>query len=126
MKIKYFAFIILLFTGINQLRCQSRWLKIYHEEIDAPIEYITEAYDHGYLLLGRHGPNYPKYMWLIKTDINGEILWEKTIGDGVATIFFTEVAQNANGEIYLVGASHYYNDYKDPLIIKLDSCGNKQ
>lgn len=69
---------MLLITG-SEVKSQNRWAKVYHDETDALGEYIIESYDHGYLLLGRHDANYPKYIWLIKTDINGEILWEKPL-----------------------------------------------
>jgi len=41
------------------------------------MRYILESYDNGYLISGKIGANYSLYNWLIKTNINGEILWEK-------------------------------------------------
>ncbi|MEA3478310.1 MAG: hypothetical protein U9R60_09040, partial [Bacteroidota bacterium] len=60
---------------------QSRWTNVYHGEKSAPADYFIESYDHGYLIVGRHSANYPHFAWLMKTDINGNILWEKSIGD---------------------------------------------
>jgi len=117
--------LLLVLTSV-EAEAQNRWQKIYHDDIDAPGESVIESYDHGYFLLGRHGANYPSYNWLIKTDINGELLWEKTIGDGLTTLVLGELAQNSYGELYLVGASSFYHEYKDPIILKLDSCGEKE
>ncbi|MEN8226184.1 MAG: hypothetical protein ABFS05_12575, partial [Bacteroidota bacterium] len=55
--------LMLLLTG-SEVKSQNRWQKVYHDETDALGEYIFESYDHGYLILGWHGANYPKYMWL--------------------------------------------------------------
>lgn len=105
---------------------QSRWQRVYHEEWDAPVLDIQVAYDGGYLLSGRQIPNYPRYNWLIKTDVNGEILWEKLIGDGENCLVMLNFSQNSSGDVFLVGTTMGYGDYSDPIILKLDSCGSKQ
>jgi hypothetical protein len=105
---------------------QGRWVHAYHENVDSPVHFIIESYDKGYLLLGKHGANYSKYNWLIKTDINGEVLWEKTIGDGTNSIALFDMGQDHSGDTYMCGITGSYDPDRDPLIIKLDSCGEKQ
>jgi hypothetical protein len=90
------------------------------------MKYIIESYDQGYLLSGKHEANYSKYNWLIKADINGEILWEKTIGNGANAIVLTEMGQNGEGEIYACGSSRHKDPYGDPIVFKFDSCGEKE
>ncbi len=88
---------------------------------------MVEYYDKGYLLAGRFGYNYPTYCWLIKTDINGDEIWRKVFGYTSDNLVITaDVAFNKAGDIYLVGSFYYYNenDY-DPIIMKLNSCGEK-
>jgi hypothetical protein len=125
-----FAFLltltVVLTLTISSLSGQNRWVKVYHDEIDAVGDKIIESYDNGYLLLGRYGHNYPKYLWLIKTDINGEFLWEKTLGDGSSTIVFFDMEQNNIGCTYLGGINNSYDPSGDPIIFKLDSCGEKE
>lgn len=87
---------------------------------------ILVDYDNGYLISGRIVPNYPKYNWLIKTDINGEILWEKLIGDGQNSIVLINMDKNHQGDLFLVGVTGAYGDYSDPFIIKLNPCGEKE
>jgi len=91
-------------------------------------ESIVEYYDNGYLLAGRFGPNYPNYCWLIKTDINGDELWRKVIGDPPEYIVVTsDIAYYDSGDIFLVGSTNYYNeDDYDPIIMKLNTCGEKE
>jgi hypothetical protein len=88
---------------------------------------MTTHYDQGFLLAGKHGSNYVNFNWLIKTDVNGEILWEKTIGDESTNIKISAFSFNSQGDIYLVGLTGYYNEESyDPLIMKLNACGEKQ
>jgi len=121
-RIIYFILIIqplLIFS-------QSRWTNIYYGDKDAIGKFFIESYDYGYLITGKHGHNLVNYCWLIKTNINGEILWEKTIGEHNTSVNISWMDMNANGNLYLAGNTSYYDSYRDPLIIKLDSCGEKE
>ncbi|MCD4773820.1 MAG: T9SS type A sorting domain-containing protein, partial [Bacteroidales bacterium] len=114
--------------ALTKLSPQNRWTKIYHDEISAPKNRMIESYDHGYLLTGRIYHNYPRYNWLIKTDVNGDVLWEKTIGEGINTILLYGMGMNNEGELYLSGSTMIEDPlgYGDPLIIKLNECGEKE
>jgi len=117
-------FIILFSSGLN---AQNRWVKQYYSEKDALGLNLSIAYDNGYIVVGKHGHNYSTYNWLIKTDINGEILWEKTFGDPSTFIMFQDMAYNNLGDLYLTGSTGYYDEVSyDPLIMKLNACGEKQ
>jgi hypothetical protein len=120
------SLIIILALEITSLSGQSRWINIYHDEVDAPAQKVIESYDHGYLLLGWYGHSYPYFLWLLKTDINGEILWEKTFGDGLNSLVFLDLAHDNSGNIYLNGITDEYDPYGDPFIMKLNSCGEKE
>ncbi|MBC8320169.1 MAG: T9SS type A sorting domain-containing protein [Bacteroidetes bacterium] len=118
---------LLLIAGAVSLFSQDRWVMQYYGDVDAIGKYMTKSYDNGYLLIGKHGSNSVNYNWLIKTDVNGEILWEKTFGDSSTNIMFADMAYNDLGDLYLVGLTGYYNDESyDPLIMKLNACGEKQ
>ncbi len=101
---------------------QNRWIQQYHEGLDAPVKSITESYDQGYLLAGKYGANYSKYNWLTKTNINGDVLWEKTIGDGTNSIVFLDMVQDSNGNVYLCGSTRTYDSEGDPLVMKINPC----
>ena len=61
---------------------------------------VVENYDKGYLISGEY-----EYTacWLMKTDINGNLLWEKYFEDETySNVFFTVVPDN-EGNIYLFG-----------------------
>jgi hypothetical protein len=118
--------VIVLMIFMQNIHCQSRWIREYHTGTDTWLTSIIESYDKGYLLSGKHGANYSRYNWLIKTDRNGEILWEKTIGDGIHSIVLIDFDQDEVGNTHLCGLTRYYDSEGDPLIIKLDTCGEKQ
>jgi hypothetical protein len=105
---------------------QSRWVKSYFGNSDTPVHFILDAYDNGYLMVGKIGSNYSIYDWLLKTDINGEVLWEKTIGDGENGIVILDMAEDKSGNIYLAGITSTYDTQGDPLVIKINPCGEKE
>jgi hypothetical protein len=104
---------------------QSRWIQHYMDNNNAPVVDLDVAYDNGYFLSGWITPNYPPFSWLIKTDINGEILWQKLIGGVDNNIGVSYISQNGSGDLYLCGAVGN-NDGFDPIIIKLNACGEKE
>ena len=118
---------LLLTASAVSLFGQNRWVMQYYEDKDAVANNLSASYDNGYLLVGKHGRSYVSYNWLIKTEVNGETLWEKTFGYPSTNIMFADMAYNAVGELYLVGLTDYYNDESyDPLVMKLNACGEKQ
>ena len=93
---------------------------------NAPAKKLNISYDKGNLLSGWLTTSYPTYCWLIKTDINGNVLWQKMIG-GInnSSTGFSHFCQNFYGEIFLSGGM-IVDDEVNPLIIKLNACGEKE
>lgn len=116
--------IFLLYVSISTL-AQPRWHKSYLEDEDPFAKSVINTYDNGYFLMGKYGPNYTPFNWLIKTDINGEVLWNKVIGDLNSVITLTDLVLDQFGCLYLSGSTRYYSDDGDPLIMKIDACGEK-
>ena len=73
-----------------------------------------------------NGSEYNKWSWLIKTDINGNILWEKIIEGGDEYISTSSIDQTAEGGILLSG--YIWSEYGnyDPYVMKLNACGEKE
>jgi hypothetical protein len=107
-------------------QAQSRWINTYYGEKDAWGSFFTESYDNGYLILGKHGSNAVHFNWLIKTDINGAIIWEKTFGNELSYLTPLHISVNELGDIFICGSERISDDYSNPVIVKLDSCGGKQ
>lgn len=105
---------------------QSRWTKVYFDENNVYGDYFIEGYDYGYLIVGRHEATNPNYSWLIKTDINGEVLWEKSFGSDDSFLVISQLALNNQGSVYLAGGTTFLDENNDPFIIKIDSCREKE
>ena len=84
---------------------------------------VIETYDMGYLIMeGIEGI----LSGLIKTDINGNMLWNKYITDeSPYEDIFSTVLSDSSGNIYLLGWRVVQFQDGWPLIVKLDSCGEQ-
>ena len=88
---------------------------------------LTEAYDKGYLLLSDCSESnlYYDHICVTKTDVNGNILWDKKIGNTSYCIESMSFKQTQDGGLILAGSRlNGSNDWdSDPCIIKLNACG---
>ena len=142
--------IIILFVGANVIPCISGnkeiidSLKLKNEDNkslfdNAPeIEWIKTwqngngrhvrvTNDGGYILVGgtTNFPNDNYDVWLIKTDSNGEMMWDKKF-DRETSDFGRSIKQTSDGG-YIILANSFSNSSKDfdIWLIKIDSNGNK-
>lgn len=119
---------------VNELKSPSSvptdtgytWMRQYHSNCDCPAQDLANAYDKGILLLGWFGGSWPTRCWLTKTDVNGEVLWEKTLGDGQNINVMIHFVQNSEGDIFLTSLCNQFDLSGDPMVVKLNACGEKQ
>jgi hypothetical protein len=122
---KHILLALLLFS-FTDLAGQNRWVNVYHDDWNAPMLFTTLSYDQGYLISGRQEPNFAKYNWVTKTNINGEVLWEKMIGNGTNSIYLLEMTMNEDGCLFLCGGTKTEDVKGDPIVMKLNACGEKE
>ncbi len=125
----------LLFTGILlaswlvNFAQQDDWVRIYGDDINNVVRQIIETYDGGYII-GGHTKNYNQGIkdgLLIKTDINGDILWKKIIGGGADDrIGGNLIAQTYDGGYILLSNTLNYGYSSNVFIMKLNKCGEKE
>ncbi len=124
-----FLLLIYCSTGLLYLPNDSlaqEWPKIYGNSFDALIQDIYESYDMGFYLTAftynNQGVN--KYGWIIKTDINGNILWDKKYGAGNYGNWFSGSYLTSDNGLVISGITNKYSagDF-DPLFIKTNVCG---
>jgi hypothetical protein len=84
---------------------------------------IIEQYDKGYFIAATEMND--RYSWELKTDINGELLWDKKIGNINNMFTPTAVINNYDGGIIIIGGYWENSDVNGGMVIKLDSCGEK-
>ncbi|MFO8128686.1 MAG: T9SS type A sorting domain-containing protein [Bacteroidales bacterium] len=123
----YKIFFLFLFLLISSYLLKSQnWPQVYGDNIQAHVRGLVEDYDKGLLIAGYIDGSIPsQWGWMIKTDANGNVLWDKKFGSIGSQTFFNQIKKNADNETYIVGSTSNYNEEydNDPLILKLDPCG---
>ena len=106
------------------------WAKIFSQKWEKTIGYPTrdewpndviEYYDKGYYIAGGYHANQTYRVWNFKTNINGTILWDKTIIDPPELVNFAST-RDSLGNIYVCGRATINGIYC-PLLAKFDPCG---
>ena len=117
--------VYLIRTNING---DTLWTKTYGEVSWEEAFSVSETFgnDKGYIITGRTssfgGGSYDIY--LIKTDVVGNILWSKTFG-GANTDAGYSVQHTSDGGYIIVGIMNYmFEGFPDVYLIKTDSIGN--
>ncbi len=104
------------------------WIRVFGDNISVRGSNVIETYDKGYVIGAYILPDNitPKWGWILKTDINGEMLWEKKIYDGMHQAPISEIRQTNDGGYIICGSTSKYDPMMDPYIMKLNKCGEKE
>jgi len=109
---------------------QEEWVRVYGNDIDNIAWQVIETYDGGYMIGGHTQSNdnyFIKDGLLIKTDINGNILWQKIIGGGADDrIDGNNISQTFDGGYILLSGTYNYGVRSNVFIMKLNKCGEKE
>ena len=96
-------------------------------ETDMMIECVQQTSDGGYILAGGISVgNRPWDFWLVKTDSNGNLQWNQSIGKIAKDDFAYSVQQTSDGGYILAGKSNALGDTPsdyDFRLVKTDSAG---
>jgi len=91
---------------------------------------IVEAYDKGYIICGNYytynGSDYIQNSWLIKTDVNGNVLWDKIIIGGDNVVMTNAVEPTTDGGMLTCGSIWSASGNYDPYVMKINACGDKE
>jgi hypothetical protein len=112
-----------LFFFINPCSGQV-WPRVYHYDYHVYFENIREDYDKGYVICGNHLLNVNKIHFglILKTDINGNKLWEKRYGNVESSTFFTHMERTSDGGAIFSGGTNDNDIMYDPLFLKVNAC----
>jgi hypothetical protein len=118
---KKFIFLLsFIFFYAHYWANSQSWIRYYGYEKNAECSCILNDYDEGYVIGGNI--IFYKYIWLLKTDINGNILWNKTIGDSTYNAGIGNVEKTSDGGFILCGSWTKNHTSWDVFIIKLNPC----
>jgi hypothetical protein len=103
----------------------QNWPKVYGDNFNGTISKIEETYDHGFILSAYTytSSGWPLNDWIIKIDINGNVLWNKQFGNGVYSNGITDSKITSDKGIILSASTSKYSGNYDPTFIKLNVCG---
>jgi len=112
--------ICLAFTSSFQSIFGQDWIRYYGTTYALGCTAI-ETYDHGYIFQAKISGG---DIWIFKTDINGNILWEKVIGSSVGNVYFSPVniEQTVNNGLIICGTTNKYGS-PDAFLIQINYCG---
>jgi len=86
-----------------------------------------ESYDNGYMIVAtlQNLNTNQNYGWIIKTNVNGDKLWHRCIGQDGGSDLDCMVRTNDGGEI-VGGIYDGYNQYGDAYVMKLNACAESE
>ena len=126
-----FLLILVLLSSCLQAFCSGsvvvEWTKTYGGKKLEHAWSIVQTNDGGYALAGytmSYGAGANDF-WLVKTDTNGNQLWNRTYG-GTGSDFAYSVIQTSDGGYAIAGeTSSYGAGYSDAYLVNADSAGNQ-
>ena len=123
------ATIFVAFIFFHSISYCQVWERTFNSNPGAVVVQIKESYDEGFFV-GSKIPigNQYRIGWIIKTDVNGNTLWEKKLGNGTRGWAIWGFDTTADGGLILVGYTDTLNNSinVNPYILKLDACGNDE
>jgi VCBS repeat-containing protein len=107
----------------------EQWVKFIGRSLDDSAQDVLQTADGGYLIVGYSGgwsSSVP--LWIVKTDSDGNTLWDKTVGGTGSGCNFWQTpfrVQIVSDGSYVI-AGNLYNDAngQDAVLVKLDSNGD--
>jgi hypothetical protein len=126
-RVVFFIWVILL--TINSTA--QTWPRIFGVSEMAWGYDIIETYDKGYIVLSQVDPGWggttKMQAWLIKTDINGNTLWEKRVFHPSYHNAFNDVTKTTDGGYIMIGSTTWLDPGAfDIMFMKLNACGEKE
>ncbi len=121
-----FIFISLL-SSCCPVNCQI-WPKVYLNNQGTSPFSIIESYDYGYLIGGWFvtSDGYPINGLLLKTNINGDLLWQKRLGEYNDGTGVFDINQTSDHGVIISGSTEQTDSWGDPFVMKLNSCAESE
>lgn len=104
---------------------QVEWDRAYSATVDRNVgQFVEQTLDGGYIAVGFNGPGFDEDIYIVKTDPNGDVLWERGYGHP-GRDFGTCVRQTSDGRYYVFGeTSQTTSSGADLYLLRLDTNGD--
>jgi len=115
--------LIIIFSILFLSSYCQKWQKTFGQPslYESPRD-ISISYDNGYLIIGNTGAD--DRGWLIKTDINGEMLWDLYFEASGLDPILMSAEQDEYGNIFIAGLAKWGEETPASLVFKLNFCGD--
>ena len=121
MRILFYFFCLLV---LHANTVAQDWIKYYGQGQNAECRYTIEDYDKG-IIIGGTINNYG-YIWIVKSNVNGEILWNKRLGNGAYSCGLGNIEKTLDGGCIICGTWQKSNPNMDTFILKLNACAETE
>lgn len=131
MKRLFIIALILTAVTFSNFSYSQTWPHVYDTTSLSWVQSLIEQYDKGYMILGQVDPGFggidQTHGWLIKTDVNGDMIWEKRLYNADYIICGNDLCQTMDGGSVIIGSTSKYDPGEyDVMFIKLNACGEKE
>lgn len=101
------------------------WTKVYGGSGDDECSCVDQTSDGGFIFVGTYCDvsTYHRYIWLIKTDANGDTLWSRLF-NGAVNSYGHSVEQTTDNGFIIVGSVASSNGSKNIWLIKTNASGD--
>ncbi|MFZ4521088.1 MAG: T9SS type A sorting domain-containing protein [Bacteroidales bacterium] len=124
-RVIYFFFLWSLFVCFDL--SSQEWHQVYFPNKPNGTSAVFESYDKGYVFGGDfEAGGIPSQGMIIKTDINGEMLWYKTISRVNDFTSIWDINPTIDQGFILTGVTGEQTNWLNPFIMKLDACAQLQ
>ena len=121
------TYILLFFLLISHILNAQSWEQIFgYSSRRETFRNLTESYDHGFLVLGSFHYYPDTRGWVIKTDVNGNLLYDISIGTGIGLSqgnYPSYIEPTSDGG-FIVCGSHDRWTPNDIGVTKHNACGD--
>ena len=123
-----FLFVFLFCFFLQNTVAQTPWKHFYGYPDEVSLAYdFVETYDHGYMIGSMiKNNNHLQTGWIVKTDINGNKLYEIKIGDGSKMSSTLSFDKTSDGGFIIGGWYNTSDNYLDAYAMKFNACGEKE
>jgi hypothetical protein len=125
--LKNYLLILALIFANCKFGAAQEWHRIYFSNKSTIVSSVFESYDKGYVLGGDfESGGIPSQGMIIKSNINGEMIWYKTVSYLNDYTSIVDINETYEQGFILTGITGEQTNQHNPFIMKLNSCAEPE